>query len=179
MPGSNGWDAIFQIVYNLPAAESRSAVAILRTLQERAYITLILGAKGSLSRRLAQISELQVNWKPEGLSAQSLANSPRGTWEEKHSSEMGAFLRTAMAEMHVPGAAIAVVQGGRIVFAEGFGVRRIGSTDEVRPETQFMIGSSTKPLTTLMMARMVASGNFDWPRRSRGFCPISRWRMPN
>ncbi len=162
MPGSSGWDAVFQIVYNVPAAESRSAIAILRTLQDRAYITLILGAKGSLSRRLAQISELLVNWKPEGLSAKSLANSPRRAWEEKHSSEMGDFLRSAMAEMHVPGAAIAVVQGGRIVFAEGFGLRRIGSRDEVRPETQFMIGSSTKPLTTLMMARLVAAGNFDW-----------------
>jgi len=149
-------------VYNVPAAESRSAVAILRTLQDRAYITLILGGKGSLSRRLAQISELLVNWKPEGLNAQSLANSPRRTWEEKHSSEMGGFLRSAMAEMHVPGAAIAVVQHGSIVFREGFGIRRIGSSEQVRPETQFMIGSSTKPLTTLMMARLVAAGNFDW-----------------
>ena len=162
MPGSRGWDAIFQIVYNVPAAESRSAVAILRTLQDRANITLILGGKGSLSRRLAQISELLVNWKPEGLKAQSLANSPRRTWEQKHSSEMGGFLRSAMAEMHVPGAAIAVVQHGSIVFAEGFGIRRIGSSEQVRPETQFMIGSSTKPLTTLMMARLVAAGNFEW-----------------
>ena len=162
MPGSSGWDAIFQIVYNVPAAESRSAVAILRTFRDKAYITLILGGKGSLSRRLAQISELLENWKPEGLSAQTLANSPRRTWEEKHSLEIGSFLRGAMAEMHVPGAAIAVVQRGRIVFAEGFGVRRIGSSEQVRPETRFMIGSSTKPLTTLMMARLVSAGNFQW-----------------
>jgi CubicO group peptidase (beta-lactamase class C family) len=162
MPGSNGWDAIFQIVYNVPAAESRSAVAILRTIRDEAYITLILGKNASLSRRFAQISELLVNWKPEGLSAPSLADSPRRTWEEKHSSEMRSFLRSAMAEMRVPGAAIAVVQRGRIVFAEGFGIRRIGSSEQVRPETQFMIGSSTKPLTTLMMARLVAAGNFDW-----------------
>jgi CubicO group peptidase (beta-lactamase class C family) len=162
MPGGSGWDAVFQVVYNIPAAESRSAVAILRTLRDIAYITLIFGAKGSLSRRLAQISELMENWKPEGLSAQSLANSQRRAWEEKQSSEMGSFLRKAMEEMHVAGAAIAVVQRGRIVFAEGFGTRRIGSNDQVRPETQFMIGSSTKPLTTLMMARLVAAGNFEW-----------------
>jgi CubicO group peptidase (beta-lactamase class C family) len=162
MPGSSGWDAIFQVVYNVPAAESRSAVAILRTLRDKAYITLIFGTKGSLSRRLAQISELMESWKPEGLSAQSLANSQRRTWEEKQSSEMGSFLRSAMEEMHVAGAAIAVVQRGRIVFAGGFGTRRIGSNDQVRPETQFMIGSSTKPLTTLMMARLVAAGNFEW-----------------
>ncbi len=42
MPGSSGWDAISQIVYSVPAAESRSAVAILRTLRDRAYLTLNL-----------------------------------------------------------------------------------------------------------------------------------------
>jgi CubicO group peptidase (beta-lactamase class C family) len=162
MPGSSGWDAMFQVVYNLPAAESRSAVAILRTLRDRAYLTLIIGSKGSLSRRGAQISELLENWKPEGLTAKSLVGSQRWTWEQKQSAEMASFLRSAMEQMRVPGAAIAVVQGGRIVFAEGFGVRRIGSNEQVRPETQFMIGSSTKPLTTLMMARLVAAGNFEW-----------------
>ena len=162
MPGSSGWDAIFQIVYNVPAAESRSAVAILRTLRDRAYLILILGSKGSLSRRDAQISELLENWKPEGLTAKSLVGSQRRTWEPKQNAEMASFLRSATERLHVPGAAIAVVQGRRIVFAEGFGVRRIGSNEQVRPETQFMIGSSTKPLTTLMMARLVAAGNFEW-----------------
>lgn len=162
MPGSSGWDAISQIVYSIPAAESRSAVAILRTLRDRVYVTLILGSKGSLSRRGAQISELMENWKPEGLTARSLAGSPRRTWEPKQSAEMAGFLRGAMEQLSVPGAAIAVVQGGRIVFAEGFGVRRIGSNEPVRPETQFMIGSSTKALTTLMMARLVVAGNFEW-----------------
>jgi CubicO group peptidase (beta-lactamase class C family) len=67
-----------------------------------------------------------------------------------------------MAELQIPGVAIAVVQAGRIVFAEGFGAPRIGSSDPVRPDTRFRIGSNTKPLTTLMMARLVARGNFDW-----------------
>ncbi|MGH6890516.1 MAG: serine hydrolase domain-containing protein [Rhizomicrobium sp.] len=162
MPGSSGWDAICQIAYDVPAAQSRSALAILRVLRDKTYITLILGANGSLNRRFPQISELMEQWKPEGLSAPNLANSPRRMWEEEQSSEMADFLRSAMAEMHVPGTAIAVVQRGRIVFAEGFGLRKIGSSEQVRPETQFMIGSSTKPLTTLMMARLVAAGNFEW-----------------
>src|SRR5260370_758701 len=101
MPGSNGWDAIFQIVYNVPAAESRSAVAILRTFRDEAYITLVLGKNASLSRRFAQISELLVNWKPEGLSAPSLANSPRRAREEKHRSAIRSVLRRAMAEQRL------------------------------------------------------------------------------
>lgn len=75
---------------------------------------------------------------------------------------MSEFLRVGMAELQIPGVAMAVVQAGGIVFAEGFGTPRIGSNESVRSDTRFMIGSSTKPLTTLMMARLVARGNFDW-----------------
>lgn len=123
---------------------------------------LIVGSLASLSRRGAQISELLESWKPEGVTATSLAGSPRRTWELEQGAEMATFLRSAMERLHVPGAAIAVVQGGRVVFAEGFGLRAIDRREAVRPDTRFMIGSTTKALTTLMMARLVAAGNFDW-----------------
>ena len=162
IPGHGGWDVAFQVVYNVPAAQSRVAVAALRILGDKAYCGLISGAKGAISRRQMQVAEVLQNWKPEGLAEPSLAGSQRRKWEESQSAEMGDFLRRGMAELHIPGASIAVVQGGRIVFAEGFGVTRIGSSEPVRPDTRFMIGSSTKPLTTLMMARLVALGKLDW-----------------
>ncbi|HTU35449.1 MAG TPA: serine hydrolase domain-containing protein [Candidatus Acidoferrum sp.] len=162
MPGAGGWDAIFQVVYNVPEAQSRMAVAALRVLGDKVYCGLVLGARGSFSRRQMQVAEVLQNWKPAGLVEPSLAGSKRHKWDEKQSSEMSEFLRRGMAELHIPGAAIAVVQGGRIVFTEGFGVTKSGSNEQVRPETRFMIGSSTKPLTTLMMARLVALGKLDW-----------------
>ena len=162
MPGSGGWDAIFQIVYNVPAAESRSAVAVLRTLRDRVYVTLILGAKASLSRRMAQIWEVLENWKPGGLSPPNLSGTEPKEWGEKQSAQMSEFLRLGLEALHIPGVAMAVVQGGRIVFAEGFGTPTIGCSESVRSDTRFIIGSNGKPLTTLMMARLVAWGNFDW-----------------
>jgi CubicO group peptidase (beta-lactamase class C family) len=162
MPGLGGWDAVFQIFYNVPEAQSRLAVAVLRTLGDKAYCALISGPKSAFSRRQAQVAEVVQNWKPKGLAQPSLTGSPRRKWGEKQSAEMGEFLRRGMAELHVPGAAIAVVQDGRVVFAEGFGVTKIGSNERVMLDTRFMIGSSTKPLTTLMMARLVAMGNLEW-----------------
>lgn len=162
MPGAGGWDAIFQVIYNVPEAQSRVAVATLRTLGDKAYCGLISGAKSGISRRYAQVMEVLQNWKPEGLVEPSLAGSQPRNWEEKQSAEMGEFLSRSMAELQIPGAAIAVVQGGLVIFAEGFGVAKIGSNEAVRPDTRFMIGSSTKPLTTLMMARLVAMGKLDW-----------------
>ena len=115
-----------------------------------------------MNRRMAQIMEVLESWKPEGLSAPNLAGAERKEWGEKQSAQMSEFLRAGMAELQIPGAAMAVVQAGRIVFAEGFGAPSIGSSVPVRSDTRFMIGSSTKPLTTLMMARLVARGDFDW-----------------
>jgi CubicO group peptidase (beta-lactamase class C family) len=161
-PGENGWDAIFQIVYNTPAVESRSAVAILRTLRDKAYFTLLSGTKASLDRRLAQISEVLEAWKPEGLVAYSLDRAEPRPWGKEQSLELSSFVRNAMVETQIPGVAIAVVQEGRVVYADGFGTYRLGSSEPVRPHTRFMIGSATKPLTTLMMARLVANGDFAW-----------------
>lgn len=162
MPGAGGWDAIFQVVYNVPEAQARVAVAALRILGNKAYCGLISGAKGAVSRRQMQAAEVLQNWKPAGLAEPNLAGSQPRKREEKQSAEMGGFLRHGMAELHIPGAAIAVVQGGRVVFAEGFGVTKVGPNEPVRPDTRFMIGSSTKPLATLMMARLVSLGSLEW-----------------
>ncbi len=75
---------------------------------------------------------------------------------------MSDFIRSAMQQLRIPGVAVAIVQNGETVYAEGFGVRRAGSNDPVTPATRFMIGSSTKPLTTLMMAKLVDMGCFAW-----------------
>ena len=162
MPGAGGWDEIFQVVYSVPEAQSRVVIAALRMLGGKAYCGLVSGSRSAVSRRGAQVMEVLQNWKPEGLAEPNLSGSPRRMWEEKQSAEMGDFLRRGMADLHIPGAAIAVVQDGRIVFAEGFGVANIGSSERVLPDTSFMIGSSTKPLTTLLMARLVALGKLDW-----------------
>jgi len=162
MPGIGGWDAVFQIFYNVPEAQSRVVVAGLRMLGHKAYCTLASGSKGSIGRRQMQLGDVVLNWKPDDLTQPSLDGSKRRKWEEQQSAEMREFLRRGMAELQIPGGAIAVVQGGRVVFAEGFGVEKIGSNQPVRADTRFMIGSSTKPLTTLMMARLVATGKLDW-----------------
>lgn len=162
MPATDGWDKTIQIVYDTPESESRLVIAIARTLGSRAYITLIDGTKAGFSRRSAQITELHKAWQPEGLKEPSLAGIPPKKFRENEAKAMTDFVAWSMHWMGIPGVSLAVVQDGRTVYAEGFGVRRAGSTDPVTTHTRFMIGSSTKPLTTLMMARLVDLGHFTW-----------------
>jgi CubicO group peptidase (beta-lactamase class C family)/pimeloyl-ACP methyl ester carboxylesterase len=67
-----------------------------------------------------------------------------------------------MKRTQVPGAAVAVVQNGKVVYSKGFGVRELGKSDPVTPETLMMIGSTGKSMTTLMMATLVDDGKMTW-----------------
>jgi CubicO group peptidase (beta-lactamase class C family) len=48
------------------------------------------------------------------------------------------------------------------VFADGFGIRELGKPARVDANTQFMIASNTKAMTTLMLAKLVQDGKFTW-----------------
>ncbi len=67
-----------------------------------------------------------------------------------------------MSRFNVPGAAVAVVQGGEIVYAEGFGQRNVQTGEPVTTETVFRVGSTTKSMTAMLVATQVDEGLFDW-----------------
>jgi CubicO group peptidase (beta-lactamase class C family) len=162
MSAKDGWDGEMDVAYDTPESESRIVFAIARLLGSRAYITLIDGTKAGFSRRIAQFSELNTGWKPAGLKEPSLARiSPKQFGDEERNA-MSSFVDSAVRRIGIPGVAIAVVQDGQTVYAEGFGVCRAGGSERVKADTRFMIGSSTKPLTTMMMARLVDLGHFTW-----------------
>lgn len=77
-------------------------------------------------------------------------------------AEFEAYVEAALEGFNVPGAAVAIVQNGDVVYIGGFGELVMGSGEAVTPETLFMIGSITKPLTTTMMATFADDGLLDW-----------------
>lgn len=62
----------------------------------------------------------------------------------------------------VPGMAIVVVHDDRIVYAKGFGVREVGKADRVDANTVFQLASVSKPITSTILAILVALGIIDW-----------------
>ena len=159
---THGWDACTQILYRPPSAESRIAFATVRTLGARAYVNLVTGTLAGFTRREAQIEELRDAWRPDGLVATSLADRIAAGWGRSQSEALDAFIRDAMHKLHVPGLSIAIVQAGEVAYAEGFGVCSIVDKQPVATDTRFMIGSTTKSLTTLMMARLIEQDSFSW-----------------
>src|SRR5918997_955691 len=77
-------------------------------------------------------------------------------------TEFETYITGMMAKTGVPGAAVAVVQNGEVVYQQGFGVRQLGGSEPVTPETLMMIGSITKPMTATMAATVVDDGELTW-----------------
>jgi CubicO group peptidase (beta-lactamase class C family) len=73
-----------------------------------------------------------------------------------------AYVAAALAEAGVPGAAVAVVQDGEVVFAQGFGVRELGQPGPVTADTLLRIGSVTKSFSSLLAATLVDAGRLSW-----------------
>ena len=72
------------------------------------------------------------------------------------------YIEEAVERWNIPGAAVAVVADGEVVYAEGFGVREIGKDDPVTPDTLFGIGSMTKSINAMMLASLVDDGFLEW-----------------
>lgn len=68
----------------------------------------------------------------------------------------------AMAATGVPGIAVAVVYNDEVVFADGWGLRRVGEPDEVDADTVFQVASVSKPVTSTIVAGVVGQGKANW-----------------
>jgi CubicO group peptidase (beta-lactamase class C family) len=83
-------------------------------------------------------------------------------FDQAMQAQLAAYITTVMQREQVPGAAVAIVQDGKVVYQQGFGVREKGKPDPVTPETLMMIGSTGKSMTTMMMASVVDDGKMTW-----------------
>jgi len=72
------------------------------------------------------------------------------------------YVQKVMKRNDVPGLAMVLVQGGQVVYNQAFGFRDLQTREPVTTETLFGIGSSTKPMTAVMIASLVDEGLVCW-----------------
>jgi CubicO group peptidase (beta-lactamase class C family) len=93
--------------------------------------------------------------------------------------EPAALLKLAdeMAARHVPGVSIAVAESGRIVWARGFGLKQVGTSDAVTATTLFQAGSISKPVAATAMLRLVERGTLSLDSNVNQY--LKSWKVPD
>ncbi|MEE2792334.1 MAG: serine hydrolase domain-containing protein [Acidobacteriota bacterium] len=61
-----------------------------------------------------------------------------------------------------PGCAVAVIQGGHIVYSQGYGIANLEYNIPITPTTAFHVASLSKQFTALAVALLVADREISW-----------------
>jgi CubicO group peptidase (beta-lactamase class C family) len=85
-------------------------------------------------------------------------------------------LAERMAALKTPGVSVAVINGGAIEWAKGYGVTETGGHTPVTPQTLFQAASLSKPVAALAALRLVEQGKLalDQDVNER----LTSWKVP-
>lgn len=83
--------------------------------------------------------------------------------------ELDRFIKQGMKDWEIPGLSVAVVHGDSVVYAAGYGVKKLGTPGNVDANTLFGIMSTTKAFTAMLMAMLVDEGKLHWDD------PVTKW----
>jgi CubicO group peptidase (beta-lactamase class C family) len=103
-----------------------------------------------------------VRWQILTVLALTVALLARPAHAADPLSGLDDYVTKSLAAWQVPGVAIAIVKDDKVVYAKGFGVRKIGEKANVDAKTLFAIGSCSKAFTAALVGMLVDDGKLAW-----------------
>ena len=86
-------------------------------------------------------------------------------------------LAERMEHYKVPGLSVAIISGGKVVWAGGFGVKEAGTADSVTATTLFQAASISKPVTATAMLKLVSEGKVALDTNVNVY--LKSWQVPD
>jgi CubicO group peptidase (beta-lactamase class C family) len=169
VPSSPGVDET-ALLTQVSADQKTVYQGVGQRVNDQVYVLLFDADIAAATQRAAQIQIIASGFKINSVDTadlSSLTALPMSAIETTFTD----YVTATLAQLHVPGAAVIVVQDGKVVYAQGFGVREQGGSAPVTPDTLMMIGSTTKSMTTLMTGTLVDDGLLTWDTAASSILP--------
>jgi len=161
-PARNGWEERQVFDYETSPNE-RVAVQAVASRAGGLWTVLILDvSEPTLEKRTAPVSLILQSLRPKGYARESFAGRKPERLDTAHIAELKTFVETSMQELGIPGASMALIDGDKVVYEGGLGVRELGKPEKVDENTLFMAASNTKGMTTLLLAELVDEKKLKW-----------------
>jgi CubicO group peptidase (beta-lactamase class C family) len=104
------------------------------------------------------------------LSQAVVARQPAVSQQAPNLQAIDVYLESKLKQYRIPGLAIAIVQGDRIIHSKGFGIAD-SEQRPVTPQTPFIIGSVSKSFTALAVMQLVEAGKVNLDAAVQQYLP--------
>jgi len=165
-PGREGWEE--RQVFDYETSPNERAVAQAIAFRKGSAWTVIIldGTEPTFEKRLAPTNLVIASLRPQGYARESFAGKKAHPLDAARIETLKAFVQSAMDQLGVPGVGLAFIDGGKVVWEGGLGVRELGKPQKVDAHTLFIAASNTKGMTTLLLAREVDRHRLRWDEQA-------------
>lgn len=161
-PPRDGWEELQVADYETSPNERRIIAATAMRRGNAWHVLIADGAEQTFEKRGASIRLVVSSVRPGDYTRESFAGRAANPMTPDRIAALRTFLETSMRELGVPGASFALTDRNGTIYAGGIGVREIGRPEPVDGDTEFMVASNTKGLSTLLLAKLVDEGRIRW-----------------
>lgn len=161
-PGREGWDLFHWVQYKTSPEEARAVSAQAAGKGAQAVVVLLEGPRAAAQRRSSQLALVYGGLRPAGYVRETWAGRAPRPLDAGRIESLKGFIERMREAADVPGVSVALFDKSGILIEQGFGVRERGRPEPVTADTLYLIASNTKPLTTLLIAKLVDEGRFGW-----------------
>lgn len=162
IPDRNGWTGGKRFTYETSPNERAVVAAFALHAGDTWTVALLDGTEPTFEKRAAQINIVLQSLRPKAYQRESFAGRKALALTPERVQVLKEFVQTSMQKLGIPGAGLALIDNGKVVYEGGLGVKELGKPAAVDANTLFMAASNTKGMTTLLLARLVDAKKVDW-----------------
>ena len=172
-PGE-GWAERTGFYYETSPNE-RATVSVLALRAGTAWTVVITdGSEAVANKRSGATGLILQSLRPAGYERETFAGKTAHHLTPERVQQLRDFVTTSARTLEVPGVGLAFIDGGKVVWEGGVGVRALGSPAPVTAHTKFMIASNTKGMTTLLLSVLADEGKLRWDQKVTELYPDFR-----
>jgi CubicO group peptidase (beta-lactamase class C family) len=161
-PGRDGWDERRTFEYETSPNERAVVEAIALRAGDAWTVAIFDGTEPTFEKRGSQLSLIIQSLRPKGYQREMFVGRKALSLNPERIEELKSFVEASMKKLGIPGASLALIDGGQVVYEGGLGVRELGQPTKVDENTLFMAASNTKGMTTLLLAMLADEKKLQW-----------------
>ena len=158
----NGWEERRGYQYETSPNERATVFAQVLRAGTHWLVVIADASDPTFEKRSSQFSLVLNSLRPKGYRRETFAGKRPHPVDAKMIAALTDFLAGGLKATDTPGVGFSLIDGGKVAFEGGLGVKELGKPDKIDADTLFIAASNTKAMTTLLLAELVDEKKLRW-----------------